>query len=61
MKGELKVLEETDHPHITKVYELMEDKHNFYVIMELLTGGNLLDRILDMKSFSEVQASNVIK
>jgi len=46
MRNELEVLEKIDHPHITRVFELLEDKHNFYVVMEYLKGGNLLDKII---------------
>jgi len=44
-KNELQILEKTNHPHITRVFELMEDNRNYYVIMELISGGNLFDRI----------------
>lgn len=61
MKNELEVLEETNHPFITRVFELMEDKRSYYIIMELITGGNLLDMIYQKKIFSEELASNVLK
>jgi serine/threonine protein kinase len=46
MDSELKVLEELDHPQITRVFSLLEDERYYYVVMELVSGGNLLDRIL---------------
>ena len=60
-KNELSVLEETVHPHITRVFELMEDMRNYYIIMELVSGGNLFDKIMKYKTFSEGQAASVIK
>ena len=60
MHNELEVLEKTDHPHITRVFELLEDKHNFYVVMEYLKGGNLLDKIISLSKFSENQAAMII-
>ena len=42
-KNEFAVLEDTVHPHITRVFELMEDTRNYYIIMELVSGGNLFD------------------
>lgn len=42
MRNELIVLQKTDHPHITRVFELMEDKKYFYVVMEFLSGGDLM-------------------
>lgn len=53
MRQELKVLEITDHPHITKVYELLEDHDHIYAVMELLDGGNLLDKTTCIEKLSE--------
>ena len=33
------------HPHITRVFELLEDTRNYYIVMELISGGNLLEAI----------------
>ena len=54
------MLEDTDHPHITRVFELMEDRRSYYVIMELISGGNLLEKVIEMKSLTEKQAADVI-
>ena len=47
--NELNVLEDTVHPHITRVFELMEDSRCYYIIMELVSGGNLFDMIKQEK------------
>ena len=39
----------------------MEDDRNFYIVAELVTGGDLLKKIMDLKSFTEEQACDVIK
>jgi serine/threonine protein kinase len=52
-KNEFQVLEETVHPYITRVFELMEDNRCYYIIMELITGGNLFDMIKTERQFSE--------
>ena len=61
MKQELEVLEKTDHPHITRVFELLEDKRQYYVIMELMPGGNLLEKVIEMKTITEPVAADIIK
>lgn len=43
------------------VYEILEDENNYYISSELLEGGELFDRIIDVKSFSEYKASYIIK
>lgn len=59
-KNELQVLEETIHPYITRVFELMEDSRCYYIVMELITGGNLFEKIRQMQSFSEQQCAGII-
>jgi calcium-dependent protein kinase len=54
------VLEDTDHPNITRVFELMEDAKNYFVVMEFCSGGNLLEKIIERKSISEKVAADII-
>lgn len=44
---EFKVLEGLDHPHIVRVLELLEDETCYYVVMELINHGTLLDFLND--------------
>ena len=39
----------------------MEDSRCYYIIMELISGGNLFDMIRKEQKFSEEKASTVIK
>lgn len=43
--SELNILKDLDHPHIVKLFELYQDEKNYYLITELLSGGDLFDRI----------------
>ena len=47
LRNEVMILKGLDHPNILKVYEFYEDKRNFYIVTELLTGGELFDRIVE--------------
>ena len=60
LQDELKVCEALDHPHITRVLQLLEDEKMFYVVMELVSGGNLLERIDKLKKFTERNAAFII-
>ena len=43
-----------------RVYELYEDDLDFYIVSELLEGGELYDRIIKIKKFTEKDAANII-
>ena len=60
MKQELESLENTDHPHITRIFDLCEDDKYYYIVMELISNGNLLDKVIEMKSFTEAMAADTI-
>ena len=61
MMQELEVLEKTIHPHITRIIELLEDSRNYYIIMELVSGGNLLDMVQEERRFTELKAATVMR
>lgn len=39
------VLKLVNHPNIIKLEGLYENKHNIYIVMEKLSGGELFERI----------------
>lgn len=45
MRGELEALDELDHPNIVRVIELLESDEDYYIVMELMPDGNLLDML----------------
>lgn len=61
MMNELHVLQKCSHPNIMNVSELLEDDEYFYIVSELLVGGELFDRILQEKSFTEAKAAYILK
>ena len=61
MEQELEVLSNTDHPHIVRVMELLEDEAKFYIVSELVTGGELYDYIIKKKKLSERESAGIIK
>jgi calcium-dependent protein kinase len=61
MMNELKVLEDVNHPQIPKTFELFEDEKNYYIVTELITGGNMLEKMLKLQTMSEVDTAKVVK
>jgi len=58
---EIAIMKKLDHPGIIKLYETFEDKRNLYLIMEMCSGGELFDRIVEAGHFTESQAAIVMK
>ena len=53
MQNELNIMHEIDHPNVIKMYEIYEGEKHFYVVLELLRGGELFKYICDDENFSE--------
>ncbi|XP_011496245.1 PREDICTED: ribosomal protein S6 kinase 2 beta [Ceratosolen solmsi marchali] len=47
------------HPHIVTLKALHEDERHVYLVLELLRGGELLDRMLQRRNFTETEAAEV--
>jgi len=59
---ENKILKLLDHPNIITLVESHEDSKNFYIVTELLAGGELFERIVDENyPISEKIASRHVK
>ncbi|XP_030379319.1 ribosomal protein S6 kinase 2 beta [Scaptodrosophila lebanonensis] len=50
-----------NHPNIVTLYSVYEDTSSAYLVMELLKGGELLDRILAVGQMCESEASAVLR
>ncbi|XP_060080975.1 calcium/calmodulin-dependent protein kinase type 1-like [Ylistrum balloti] len=61
LENEVDVLRRLKHPNIVQLLEVFEEKTNVYLVMELVTGGELFDRIVEKGSYTEKDASSLIK
>ena len=50
----------SQHPNVVSMTDLFETETDVYIVMEYMTGGELYDKIVKQKVFSEKEASAVI-
>lgn len=61
VKHEVKIMNQIDHPNCVKLVGTYDGKKHLYMVMELLMGGELFDRIVEEESFSESAAATVVR
>ena len=49
------------HPNIVQLVDVCQDQWHTYIVLELLRGGELLDRIRSQDSFTEAEASRIMR
>jgi len=55
------ILKEVDHPNIIQMYDFFEEERMYYIVTELMTGGELFDRIVEKEYYSERDAQKVVR
>lgn len=61
LDNEIAVLKRIKHEHVIGLEDFYESHTHYYLLMELVTGGELFDRILEHGRFTEQEASRVIR
>jgi len=61
LKREIYIMKKVDHPNILKLYEVYEDTEYFWLVLELVEGLELFDKIVDRGNYSEKDAANIVK
>jgi len=61
LKREIDIMKQVEHENILKLIEIYEDDENVYIVMELVDGSELFDRIVDKGYYSEKSTVHIIK
>jgi calcium/calmodulin-dependent protein kinase I len=61
VRDEVNIMGEIDHPNCVKLYEMFDSPKKVYMVIELLTGGEMFDRIVQKGNFTEAEAAKVMK
>jgi len=61
LRREIKIMKRVDHPNILKLFEVFEDDDEFFLVMELVAGKELFDKIVEKGQYSERDAANIVR
>lgn len=61
LEREIMIMKKFDHPNLTKLREAYLDDKYISLVMDYVAGGELFDKIAELESFSEKDASDITK
>jgi len=61
LESEVNIMLRLQHENIVTLHELFDTPNHLHMIIDLLSGGELFDRIVEKGHFSEKNAANIIK
>eukprot|EP01129_Flabellula_baltica_P012612 TRINITY_DN5716_c0_g1_i1.p1 TRINITY_DN5716_c0_g1~~TRINITY_DN5716_c0_g1_i1.p1 ORF type:complete len:347 (-),score=98.51 TRINITY_DN5716_c0_g1_i1:20-1060(-) len=61
LKREIEIMRKVEHENILKLKEIYEDDDHVYIVMELVDGDELFDRIVEKGYYSENYAVGLVK
>jgi calcium/calmodulin-dependent protein kinase I len=61
LQREIQIMQKVDHPNIIALRQVFEDKKHVYLVMELVTGGELFDKIVEKGNYTEADAAELTR
>jgi len=61
LRNEFHILMDAEHPNIVRMFDIFQDESSFYVVQELMSGGDLYQSITSGREFKESDVSSIIK
>jgi len=58
---EVNIMNQLHHDNLVAVVDFFEEDDFFYIVMELMAGGDVFDRVLDLKNYTEKDARDLAK
>jgi serine/threonine protein kinase len=56
IKKEISIMKMVRHPSVVKLYEVLASRNKIFIVLELVTGGELFDKIVAAQRFDEITA-----
>lgn len=60
LRDEAEIFLAMDHPHVARLVDVYESQHRLDLVMECMDGGELYQRVLEKKVFSEKAAADAV-
>jgi len=61
LRREIEIMRKLKHDHIIQLFDVFDEDETIYLVLELVTGGELFDQIIARGSYSERDAANIIR
>jgi len=61
LQDEVEILGSINHPNVMRLHESFDEPMYFYLITELVNGGELFDRIVAKEAYNEADAAQLVK
>jgi len=61
LQTEVDILTQVEHPHIISLKEVYDTPDTLYLVMELISGGELFDKITEIGAYSEKTAAELVR
>lgn len=61
LKVEVEVMKALSHDHLVKFIDFYEDSDYYFLVMEMMSGGELFTRIVEREKYSEADAQVCVK
>jgi calcium/calmodulin-dependent protein kinase I len=61
LRDEIGILKAFQHPNIIRLYDVYDEPEHYYLITEIMRGGELFDRIVNKTFYNEKEARDVCR
>ena len=61
LRREIQIMKQVDHANILKLFDVFESEEEFFLVMELVDGKELFDKIVERGQYSEKDAANIVR
>lgn len=59
-EDEIRIQQQLRHPNVVRIYDLLKDTQNYYIIMEFCQGGELFQYIVDKGKLTEDETKPIL-